>query len=153
MTQLSMSHTAVLKEVNLTLALAPEMELEACEKACAVAEFLKMSPERVDEVRMAVVEAVINAIEHSGAPDGRLYMQIAVLGDNQPRCLQISVRDRGVGFDPQNLVQPKIEEKLTAPSKRGWGLKIIEGLMDEVDVRSGNGGTEVVMRKAVGDRK
>jgi serine/threonine-protein kinase RsbW len=146
-----MSETAVLKEVNLTLALAPEMELEACEKACAVAEHLKMSPEHIDEVRMAVVEAVINAIEHSGAPDGRLYMNIAVLGDERQRVLQISVRDHGVGFAPGDVVKPRIEDKLKATSKRGWGLKIIEGLMDEVDVRSGAGGTEVVMRKVVRD--
>ena len=31
--------------------------------------------------------------------------------------------------------------------KRGWGLQIIEGLMDEVHIESGASGTTVVMRK------
>jgi anti-sigma regulatory factor (Ser/Thr protein kinase) len=31
--------------------------------------------------------------------------------------------------------------------KRGWGLKIIRGLMDEVEIQSGADGTTVVMSK------
>ncbi|REJ82613.1 MAG: ATP-binding protein [Acidobacteria bacterium] len=138
---------AVLKEVELTLNLAPEMEVEACEKACAVAEFMAMSPDRVDEVRMAVIEACINAIEHSSAEDGHLHIHIAVVGDGKPEALQVTVRDQGVGFDPEKLVQPKIEEKLKAQRKRGWGLKIIEGLMDQVRIETGADGTAVIMCK------
>jgi anti-sigma regulatory factor (Ser/Thr protein kinase) len=37
--------------------------------------------------------------------------------------------------------------KLKAVRKRGWGLKIIRGLMDEVDIVSGPDGTTVVMSK------
>jgi len=139
---------AVLKEVNLTLRLAPDMELEASGRACAIAEAMKMSPDKIDEVRMAVVEACINAIEHSAAGDGSLHLTFTVLGQKEPEILRITVRDFGVGFDPENLVQPNIEEKLKAVNKRGWGLKIIEGLMDEVDVVSGSRGTSVIMSKA-----
>lgn len=138
---------AVLKEVNLTLRLAPDMELEAGARACAIAEAMKMSADKIDEVRMAVVEACINAIEHSSAEDGSLHLTFTVLGQEEPETLRITVRDFGVGFDPENLVQPKIEEKLKAVNKRGWGLKIIEGLMDEVDVVSGSRGTSVIMSK------
>jgi serine/threonine-protein kinase RsbW len=148
-----MAEQAVLKEILLTLKLAPDMELVACEKACAVAELIDMSPDRVDEVRMAVVEAVINAIEHSGAEDDRLQVRIAVLGeDGEPQTLRITVQDHGVGFDPEKLVEPRIEEKITASSKRGWGLQIIEGLMDSVRVESSARGTAVIMSKALQDR-
>ena len=138
---------AVLKEVNLALRLAPDMELEACDKACSIAESMKMSPDKVDEVRMAVVEACINAIEHSDAKDRKLFVTFAVLGNDEPEILRITVRDHGVGFDPENLVQPKIEEKIRAARKRGWGLKIIEGLMDEVTISSDPDGTNLVMSK------
>jgi anti-sigma regulatory factor (Ser/Thr protein kinase) len=115
-----MADQAVLQEIQLTLKLAPDMELVACEKACAVAQLAEMSPDRVDEVRMAVVEAVINAIEHSGADDDRLHLNIAILGQpDQPQTLCITVQDHGVGFDPRKLVQPRIEDKITADSKRG----------------------------------
>ena len=60
---------------------------------------------------------------------------------------QITIRDSGVGFAPDTLVRPKIEEKLIASRKRGWGLTIIKGLMDEVDIHSGPDGTTVVMTK------
>ena len=65
-----------------------------------------------------------------------------------PRVLRITIQDQGVGFDPSKVVQPRIEDNLTSMRKRGWGLKIIEGLMDEVNVHSGEGGTSVVMSKA-----
>lgn len=138
---------AVLKEVKLTLGLAPDMEIEASGKACAIARSMRMSPDKIDEVRMAVVEACINAIEHSAATDRKLHLTFTVLGRDEPEVLRITVRDFGVGFDRENLVQPNIEEKIRAENKRGWGLKIIEGLMDEVDVVSGSRGTSVVMSK------
>jgi len=62
--------------------------------------------------------------------------------------LRITIQDQGIGFDRSRVVQPRIEDNLKAIRKRGWGLKIIEGLMDEVNVLSGEGGTSVVMSKA-----
>ncbi len=150
-----MAEQAVIREVTVTLRLKPDMEIEASEKACAFAELVNMSPDEVDEVRMAVIEACINAIEHSRSADGKLQVRIAVLGRKDPETLQITVQDHGVGFDPEKLVEPLIGAKLKAPNKRGWGMTIIEGLMDSVDVRSGAEGTSVVMTKAIqpaGDR-
>ena len=140
---------SILKEVGLTLDLAPDMEIEACEKACAVAELMGMSTDRIDEVKMAMIEACINAIEHSGAADSKLYVDIAVLGTREPQELRITVSDRGVGFDRKKLVEPKIEQKLKSSSKRGWGLQIIEGLMDKVTVASTAAGTSVIMTKTI----
>lgn len=138
----------MLREVNLTLPMVADMEIAATKTATSLAESMRMSPDKIDEVRMAVVEACINAFEHSGAPDRKVHLTFAVLGDREPERLQITVRDSGKGFDFDAVADPKIEEKLTAPRKRGWGLKIIEGLMDEVEVRSGADGTTVVMSKA-----
>ncbi len=146
-----MSEFGVLEETHLYLRLEPEMELEARRCACEAARSIEMSTDKVEEVGMAVVEACINAIEHSRAPDGRLHLTLAVLGPaeaEEPRVLRITIQDQGVGFDPSKLVQPRIEDNLRSIRKRGWGLKIIEGLMDEVNVLSGEGGTSVVMSKA-----
>jgi len=44
--------------------------------------------------------------------------------------------------------EPRIETKLKAERKRGWGIKIIRGLMDDVTIRSGADGTTVVMCKS-----
>jgi serine/threonine-protein kinase RsbW len=138
----------VLKEVMLALPMVPEMEIEASRTATAIAESIRMSPDRIDEVRMAVVEACINALEHSHASDREVYVTFQLLGEEgDPDKLRIMVRDTGVGFSPDGLEEPKIGDKIKAVRKRGWGLKIIRGLMDEVEIVSGPDGTTVVMSK------
>ncbi len=132
-----MASSAVLREVTLTLPMLPDMEIAASKTATALAEFMEMSSDKIDEVRMAVVEACINSFEHSQADDRKVEIQFAVLGNDEPERLQITIRDSGVGFTPESLVTPRIEDKLKAASKRGWGLTIIKGLMDEVDIHSG----------------
>jgi len=139
---------AVLREVTLTLPMLPDMEIAASKTATAMAEYMSMSPDRIDEVRMAVVEACINAIEHSSAPDRKVHLTFSILGDPVAEKLQIEIADLGVGFEPDQVEEPRIEEKLKATRKRGWGLKIIEGLMDEVEVITGSHGTTVRMTKA-----
>ncbi len=138
---------AILREVTLTLPMAPDMEVAASKTATAIAEFMKMSPDRIDEVRMAVIEACINAFEHSRARDRRVTMTFEVVGDEEPEELRITVRDAGVGFDPETVEEPTMAKKLGEMRKRGWGLKIIQGLMDKVEIHSGSEGTTVVMSK------
>ena len=143
-----MMDQVVLREVPLPLPMLPDMEIAASKTATAMAEYMSMSPDRIDEVRMAVVEACINAIEHSGAPDRKVHITFSILGDPVPEKLQIEIADLGVGFEPDQVEEPRIEEKLRANRKRGWGLKIIEGLMDEVEVKTSSRGTTVRMTKS-----
>jgi len=143
-----MAGNAILREAQLTLPMVPDMEIAASKTATAMAEFMKMTPDKIDEVRMAVVEACINAFEHSHSPDREVYITFEVLGETEPEKLRITVRDTGVGFQPEDIAEPQIEDKLKAMRKRGWGLKIIRGLMDEVEIQSGVDGTRVIMTKA-----
>jgi serine/threonine-protein kinase RsbW len=133
----------VLREVELALPMVPEVEIEASRTATVIADSIGMSADRIDEVRMAVVEACINALEHSHASDLEVYVTFQVL----PEKLRIMVRDNGVGFSPDDQEEPTMAGKLISPRKRGWGMKIIRGLMDEVEFRSGPEGTTVVMSK------
>ena len=146
-----MAKPAVLREVMITLRMAPEMEIEACEKASAVAESMEMSPDKIDEVKMAVIEACLNACEHSNAERREVEMVFAVLGRKEPESLQITVSDGGVGFDTGSggrTYDTGSQGEAKVLHKRGWGLQIIEGLMDDVVIESGARGTKVVMVKA-----
>jgi serine/threonine-protein kinase RsbW len=134
------------QEVNLTLPIRPNMEMTASKTATSLAESMGMSADKIDEVRMAVVEACINAFEHSRAQDGRVYITFQIVGKDSEK-LQITIADNGVGFEPAEVETPRIEDKLKAARKRGWGIQIIKGLMDEVEIKSGAHGTSVVMRK------
>ena len=143
-----MAGDAIMREVTLALPMVPDMEIGASRTATAIAESMRMSPDRIDEVRMAVVEACINALEHSRS-DSEIDVKFEVVGDNEK--LRITVRDTGVGFSPDEIEEPVISDKLKAARKRGWGLKIIRGLMDEVEIHSGPEGTTVVRSKLRGD--
>ncbi len=142
-----MASHAVLREVTLTLPMVADMEIAASKTATAMAEFMGLAADKTDEVRMAVVEACINSFEHSDADDSRVYLTFAVTGNEEPEKLLITVRDTGRGFEPTEVAEPKIEEKLKAERKRGWGLKIIRGLMDEVGIESDAEGTTITMVK------
>lgn len=130
------------------LPMAPEMELVASQTASALAGWVGMSADRVDEVRMAVVEACINAFEHSHAAERQVDITFLVWGGGRPERLEIRVHDRGVGFLPGEIEPPNLEQKMRGAKKRGWGLKIIQGLMDDVEIQSGSRGTTVVMSKS-----
>lgn len=146
-----MADLAILREVTLTLPLEqPDVEIAASNTATAMAESMAMTTDKIDEIRMAVVEACINAKEHSRTDDRRVRVKCEVLGRDEPELLRITVHDKGVGFDPAQVERPEIENKLQANNKRGWGLEIMRGLMDEVSIYSGEDGTRVVMTKARG---
>lgn len=138
-----------MQQVKLTLPMIPDMELTASKKACALCEQIGLSPDKIDEVQMAVVEACINAFEHSGAPDREVNIALEVLKTNgEPEGLQITIQDHGVGFSPDDRIERKnTAQPLGLPRKRGHGLKIISGLMDEVDIQSSANGTNIIMRK------
>lgn len=136
------------KEVSLSIPSAPGMELAATAQAEALGESMLLSRDKIDEVKFALVEACINAFEHAGQNAGRVEVKFRV--SQRPggaEMLEVTVADRGRGFDPSRVEPPQLERKLHGENKRGWGLKFIQSLMDEVEIRSTDSGTTIVMRK------
>jgi len=143
--------TAEPREVHLTIPVAPEMEIAATAQVAALGEWMELGRDKIDEVKMAVVEACINAFEHSGTPDHKVELKFRVATeadtDGSRTYLEVDVLNNGHGFDPSRVTAPQIGQKLRAPHKRGWGLRIIRSLMDDVRIVSGERGTMIVMRK------
>jgi serine/threonine-protein kinase RsbW len=139
------------REIHLTIPVAPEMEIAATAQVAALGEWMALGRDKIDEVKMAVVEACINAFEHSGTPDHKVELKFRVASekdtDGVRTFLEVDVLDNGHGFDPSRVTAPQIGQKLRAPHKRGWGLRIIRSLMDDVRIVSGERGTMIVMRK------
>ena len=103
-----------MQQVRLTLPMIPNMELTASKTACAMGEQIGLSPDKIDEVQMAVVEACINAFEHSGSSEREVHVLLQVLGaDDEPRGLEmresasplISFRDGRSKKDPRVRVR------------------------------------------------
>jgi serine/threonine-protein kinase RsbW len=105
-----------------------------------------LSEERVDDLRLAVSEATTNAIEaYHGRPDGR----VRVGWREQPDCLEVVVRDDGVGFDPDRLVRhPPVTDARRLQFERGLGIPLMRMLVDDVVFETGPGGTTVRLRLA-----
>jgi len=130
-------------KVELTLPILPDMELAATQTAEVVAKHMNLDDEKSAEISMALIEATINAFEHSESDKDNVEIHFLIQGDT----LVIKVTDKGKGFDKTKVEIPKIEEKLGSDHKRGWGLKLIEELMDSVEYESSEEGTTVTMTK------
>ena len=130
-------------KVELTLPIIPDLELAATKTAEVVAKHMNLDEEKSAEIGMALIEATINAFEHSGSDSENVEIHFVIQGDT----LVIKVTDKGKGFDPSKVKIPNIEEKLRSDQKRGWGLKLIQELMDTVEFESTPEGTTVTMTK------
>ena len=133
------------QEVELTIPMMENMEVTATRTAEAVAQFLDFDAEQIDEVKHALIEACINAFEHSESHDSKVYIRFVL----SPADLTVVIRDFGQGFDPGEVPKPDIQAKVGGQDgyKRGWGLMLIESLMDSVDIVSGPHGTQLTMVK------
>ena len=130
-------------KVELTIPIIHDMELAATKTAEVVAKHMGLDDEKSAEISMALIEATINAFEHSNSNTGNVEIHFVIQGDT----LLITVTDRGKGFDRSKVKIPKIEEKLSSDFKRGWGLQLIQELMDTVKYESSEEGTTVTMTK------
>jgi serine/threonine-protein kinase RsbW len=136
------------REISLTIPVAPDMEIVATAQASAVGEFIEMPRDKIDEVKLALVEACINAFEHAHARDDRVHLTFRVGREEDAReFLEVEVLDQGQGFDQALVTAPSAEKTFSGRQKRGWGLQIIRSLMDSVAITSGEEGTRIRMRK------
>ncbi len=129
--------------VDLSIPVIPDMELAATKTAEVVAKHMELGEEATAEISMALIEACLNAFEHSKTDENNIYIHFVI--DNE--TLTIKVEDKGVGFESEEVEIPDIDEKLKGQRKRGWGLQIIKELMDSVEWESSQAGTTVTMTK------
>jgi GAF domain-containing protein/anti-sigma regulatory factor (Ser/Thr protein kinase) len=86
------------------------------------------------EVLIAVGEAGGNAVEHAYGPGDAVF---DVVGTISGKALEISVRDYGNWRAPRG-------------QNRGRGTLLMQQLMDDFEVRTTAGGTEVLLRRTLG---
>ncbi len=134
--------------LTLNLPAVPEVELVAAKAVELVGRDLQLASTSIESVSVATVEACLNAIEH-GNQSG-FTVRVGTQDDGEGRWLVIEVEDHGVGFDPDAVPAGGKSRKHGSASNRGWGLKLIRDLMDDVQVESRPGLTIVRMRKRIG---
>jgi len=122
-------------------------ERVAMDAAGAAAKLMGFHISRVEDLRTAVSEACINAMEHAHQYNATMKVVVAlVIGSSS---LQIDVADQGKGM-PESVESPDLTKKFSGEqTARGWGVFLIKSLMDEVqfNVRSEMGNvTRMVIR-------
>ena len=112
-------------------------EKVAMEEVAVVAQLMGFSDDRIEDLKTAVAEACLNAIEHGNKLNTTFRVGIELLADASK--LQVSVSDQGEGISavPAPDIDAKIEGK---EPPRGWGIFLIKNLVDEVKFESKAGG-------------
>jgi len=128
-------------KVELHIPSIPGAEKVAMERAAEVARAMGFSDDRVEDLKTAVAEACINAMEHGNKMDANTKVGVTLTVTE--KNLQVDVRDQGKGVG--EVAAPDIDEKMEEKENaRGWGIFLIRGLMDEVQFGSSPEGGGVV---------
>jgi serine/threonine-protein kinase RsbW len=106
-------------------------EKVAMNTAASVARLMGFSEERVEDLKTAVAEACINAMEHGNKLDDSL--SVGVILSMDANSLEVKVTDNGEG--PQSKTDvPDIDKKMQEEEDaRGMGMFLIQALVDEVE--------------------
>ena len=134
-------------EYEMVIPMGGDTELIAANTVERIARRVKFQPEAINQIKTALVEACINAAEHSLSPDRKIYQRF-VVGEDK---LVVTVSSRGVlpaEVTGQNGQDAGSNEK-GGRGRRGWGLKLIRTLMDEVEFERVDDGTQLRMTKYV----
>ena len=100
-----------------------------------IAENMGFSEEEIYQVELAVDEACANVIKHAYIDENTKEKNIHVTVKTQNRQIEITIADKGVGFNPRSIKTPNMDEYLKKMKPGGLGLHLIKTLMDKVYFR------------------
>jgi serine/threonine-protein kinase RsbW len=118
--------------MEMTLPAEPASVPELRHRAAQYAAAQGVEPAVVDDVALAVSEAVTNAVKYARAAEAEGVVELA--GAQRGGWLELTVRDRGEGFGQGST------------DGLGLGLSIIARLCSELTIVQEGDGTEVRMR-------
>ncbi|KJR48592.1 Anti-sigma F factor [Desulfosporosinus sp. I2] len=131
-------------QINLTFSSIAENVGIARLLIASVGAQLDLPLNDIEELKVAVSEAVSNAIIHGyrNIPNNLVYFDLEVTRDT----LKIAVRDRGCGIsNVEQAMQPAFS---TDPERMGLGFVFMQSFMDDLQVESVlEEGTTVTMMK------
>lgn len=125
-------------EYEMIIPMGEDTEMIAAHAVEEIARRHHFAPKAITQIKTALVEACINAAEHSKSPDRKIYMKFAVEDDR----VVITISNRGLRLADKNA-----QEIAPDTGRRGWGLKLMKTLMDEVKLEQVDDGTRISMTK------
>ena len=122
-------------------------EKVAMSTAAAVAKLHGLRPDRIEDLKTAVAEACINAIEHGNRLNEKLSVGVILSASND--VLEVKVIDDGKGMRSQPP-KPDIDRKMHGEEDpRGMGMFLIQALVDEAEWVAGTDGKSSYVRLVI----
>jgi serine phosphatase RsbU (regulator of sigma subunit)/anti-sigma regulatory factor (Ser/Thr protein kinase) len=117
---------------------APGNEREAIERVADAVASLGLEAPRLERLKTAVGEATMNAMEHGNEYRADRPVSIRVVQTSER--LSVLVSDQGGADELSAAEAPDLQAKLEGRQKpRGWGLLLIEKMVDETRTTSEEG--------------
>lgn len=113
---------------------------EAASKADDFAKKSGLGDDFIASIDLAVRESVANAVKHGNKFDESKVVEIRLARSESE--FEMSVRDFGSGFDPNDIPDPTDPANLLKES--GRGILFMRAFMDEVEWVSADGGGTIV---------
>ena len=129
-------------EYEIIVPMGDDTEMIAAHAVEEIARRHAFKPAAINQIKTALVEACINAAEHSHSPDRRIYQKFTIEEDK----IVITIANRGVKMPSEKVLESESRLEPTE-GRRGWGLKLMRRLMDEVNFEQTDDGTRISMVK------
>ena len=110
--------------------------------AASVAKLMGFPEDRIEDLKTALAEACINAMEHGNKLNDNLC--VGVILSVSDEALEVKVMDNGSGIT-KTPSKPDIDRKMHGEEDpRGMGMFLIQGLVDEAEWHKGPPGKSFV---------
>jgi len=122
-------------------------EKVAMSTAASVAKLMGFPEDRIEDLKTAVAEACINAIEHGNRLNEKLSVGVVLRAEND--SLEVKVLDDGSGIK-KLPAKPDIDRKMHGEEDpRGMGMFLIQALVDEAEWVPGADGKSSYVRLVI----
>jgi serine/threonine-protein kinase RsbW len=119
-------------------------EKVAMSTAASLAKLRGFPDDRIEDLKTAVSEACINAIEHGNRLNEKLSVGVVLRAE--PDSIEVKVIDDGSGIKKQPS-KPDIDRKMHGEENaRGMGMFLIQALVDEAEWVTGLDGKSSYVR-------
>jgi serine/threonine-protein kinase RsbW len=137
------------KSTTVEVRLPTKMGYEkvAMSTASAVAKLMGFPEDRIEDLKTAVAEACINAIEHGNRMNEKLSVGVVLHAGAD--SLEVKVIDDGTGIKTVPA-KPDIDRKMHGEEDpRGLGMFLIQALVDEAEWVAGSEGKSSYVRLVI----
>lgn len=134
---------------ELVIPMSSNAELVVAKAVEQIGRNSNLDDEFLNYLQLALIEVCINAMEHSGSYEKKVFLKFIT----RPDKLEIVVENSGKPFSPETRKEIPVEEKLRMGIKRGWGFKLVYAIMDDVKVERVNDRTRVIMIKNLKEKE